>query len=360
MGRGTVARVQLSNLRHNLKVLKSKTKSRLVLVVKADAYGHGLKQVVSGLKNVDCFAVATIDEALTIRNIRLKSRILLLEGFHDPQELQLASENNIDCVIHNNKQLNEFLSLKTNHPINIWLKYDSGMNRLGFSDTEYQHAITQLEQNKELYQELTLMSHFASANESETQFTNQQIQRFLKFASKYPISLSNSAAVLNPKLAIKEDWSRIGLALYGVSPIEGHLAKDYGLRPAMTLKSNIIALKTVKQGESIGYGQKYIATSDMKIAILGIGYGDGYPWMLTDTAYVLLGNNKLKILGKVSMDMMAVDVSNVNSVKLGQTVLIWGEDQNSKLPVEIVASNAQTIPYVLLCGLTSRVKFIYD
>ncbi len=360
MTRGTVATVNLTNLRHNFSVLKSKTNSKLVLVVKADAYGHGLKQIVTALENVDCFAVATIDEALIIRKSSSTTRILLLEGFHSHQELQIALENNIDSVIHNDKQLTEYLSSESKNKINIWLKYDSGMNRLGFSDDEFEKAIQQLEKSKNHFKQLILMSHFASANETQGAFTNYQANRFLKYAKKYPISLSNSSAVLNPKIKIKENWSRIGLALYGVSPIDRHLAQEYDLRPVMTLKSNIIALKSVNAGETIGYSQKFYAKSDMKIAILGIGYGDGYPWLLNEDAYVRLGDNKLRIVGKVSMDMMAVDVSQVENIQLGQSVLIWGEKQEAKLPVEIVASKAQTIPYVLLCGLTSRVKFIYE
>ena len=360
MSRGTVAKINLAHLRHTFSVLKKTTDSKIVLVVKADAYGHGLKQVVSALSGVDCFAVATIDEALTIRKLSPTIRVLLLEGFHNTDELKLAFKNNIDCAIHNDKQLNEYLGSTDNTALNIWLKYDSGMNRLGFSDNEYEQAIDQLEKNSDKYKELILMSHFASANEKDGAFTNYQANKFLNYTKKYPISLSNSSAVLSPKINFNEHWCRIGLALYGVSPIERHLAQEYNLKPVMTLISNIIALKTVNAGETIGYSQKFYAQKKMKIAIIGIGYGDGYPWSLSDDAYVKLGKEKLKIVGKVSMDMMAVDVTHVEKPQIGQSVLIWGADGNEELPVEKVAANAKTIPYVLLCGLTSRVKFIYE
>jgi len=357
MSRGTQAIINFDNLRHNFKLLKQLAPSKLVLVVKADAYGHGLEQVVLALNNVDCFAVATIDEALLIRNFRPNVRILLLEGFLNKSELLIATDNQFDSVIHQQEQLDLFLSSKIDKKINVWLKYDSGMNRLGFNDKEFSQAIKSVEKHPNL-NELVLMSHFASANISSSDFTERQKQNFFKFSSDFQLSLSNSSALLN-KDNLTDEWCRVGLSLFGVSPVEGKFAADFGLLPVMSLQTNVIAVKDVNTNQSIGYSQQFFSKKDMKIAIIGIGYGDGYPWSLKSSAYVKINNKKARIVGRVSMDMMAVDISAIESVFCGDSVLIWGSMDQSELPVEIVASNAQTIAYVLLCQTTSRVNYIY-
>lgn len=361
MSRGTIATINFANLRHNFQVLKQLAPNKLVLVVKADAYGHGLKQVVQALKNVDCFAVATIDEALLIRQYRPTVKVLLLEGFFNAQELHTSLENNFDCVVHQQFQLDLIAQLQSNKKINIWLKYDSGMNRLGFDDAAFCQAIKQLEQDKHLKQ-LILMSHFASANDPNSSFTATQKQKFLeiqnKYHGKYQLSLSNSSALLN-RQHLNDEWCRVGLSLFGVSPVEQKQAANYNLLPVMTLQTNIIAVKEVRAQATIGYSQKFTTEKTTKIAIIGIGYGDGYPWSLSSNAYVKIKQQKAKILGRVSMDMMAVDISMIKNVQCGDAVLIWGDDGKDKLPVEIVAENAKTIAYVLLCQITSRVHFNY-
>lgn len=357
MNRGTTAVINFDNLRHNFEVLQELAPGKLVLVVKANAYGHGLKQVVKALGNVDCFAVATIDEALLIRQFRPNVRILLLEGFLDKEELKMALQLNLDCVIHQQHQLNMLNEISSNERLNIWLKYDSGMNRLGFNQKEYSQAIKSLEKNSKV-NELILMSHLASANQKNNPFNQEQKQKFLKFSHNKQLSLSNSSALLNG-WAIDNEWCRVGLTLFGVSPIEGKLASDYHLKPVMTLKTNIIAIKQVNAGETIGYGQTYCTKNKMQIAIIGIGYGDGYPWSLTENAFVLLNQQQTKIVGRVSMDMMAIDITGINNVNIGDSVLIWGESINGNLPVETVASHANIIAYVLLCQITPRVKCQY-
>jgi len=357
VSRGTTAIIDFKNLRHNFNVLKELAPNKLVLVVKADAYGHGLKQVVEALDNVDCFAVATIDEALIIRQTRPHVRVLLLEGFLSQYELDIAFENNFDSVIHQQQQLDLIVESDINQKINIWLKYDSGMNRLGFSENEFIDALSIINQQKNI-NEIILMSHFASANNRQSQFTQEQTKRFLSLSKGYPLSLSNSSAMLNGK-CLKDEWCRVGLALFGVSPVEDSTANEYNLKPVMTMKSNIIAIKTVNAGESIGYSQTYTTDVEMKIAIVGLGYGDGYPWSLSKSAYVKINNHKATIVGRVSMDMLAIDISDLNNVNIGDSVLIWGKESNSELLIENVANNAFTIPYVLLCQITSRVKYQY-
>lgn len=357
MSRGTTAIINLNNLRHNFKVLKSLASTKLVLVVKADAYGHGLEQIISALEDVDCFGVATIDEALRIRKVRPNVRILLLEGYLDKDELNIAFANNFDSVIHQQQQLDMLNKINTTSKMNIWLKYDSGMNRLGFIDTEFAAALTWLQQHAKV-NELILMSHLASADKKHSKFSKEQTKQLLKFRTKQQISLSNSSAVLNQN-HLKDEWCRVGLALFGVSPIAGTTAAEYNLKPVMTLQTNIIAIRQVKAGQSIGYAQAYIAKTDMQIAIIGIGYGDGYPWSLAATAFVMLNNQPATILGRVSMDMLVIDISAIDNIAVGDSVLIWGNAKNSQLPIETVAAHAHTIPYVLLCQITSRVHYQY-
>jgi alanine racemase len=357
MSRGTQAIINFKNLKHNFRVLSNLAPSKLVLVVKADAYGHGLEKIVQALDEAECFGVATIEEALCIRKVRPKVRILLLEGYLDKNELEIAASNNFDSVIHQQGQIDLLDSISLSQKMNVWLKYDSGMNRLGFTDTDFPEAIKHLENHVNI-NEFILMSHLASANQRQNIFTKQQTQKFLKYRSDYQVSLSNSSALLN-KNYLEGEWCRAGLALFGVSPIETTLASDYHLKPVMTLRTNVIAIKTIKANESIGYSQAFIADTDMQVAIIGIGYGDGYPWSLSKSAYVKLHNYNATIVGRVSMDMMAIDITEIENVSIGDSVIIWGQDQQSDLPLEIVANHAQTIPYVLLCQITSRVKYIY-
>lgn len=357
MSRGTKALIDFKNLKHNFKVLTKLAPNKLVLVVKADAYGHGLKYIVNALGNVDCFAVATIDEAITVRKARPKVRILLLEGYLNVSELQVAFENNFDSVIHQQQQIDLLLESRTAKKMNVWLKYDSGMNRLGFTQDEFVTALSIIEDHSNV-NEIILMSHLASANLRQSNFTNEQAKKFLELNKGYQLSLSNSSALLNGD-SLKDEWCRVGLALFGVSPVENTTADEYGLKPVMTMKTNIIAIKQIKAGESIGYSQTYTTEIDMQVAIIGIGYGDGYPWSLSKSAFVKLNNQKATIVGRVSMDMLAIDITDLGNVNVGDSVLIWGNESGAQLQLETVASNAFTIPYVLLCQITSRVKYQY-
>ncbi len=358
MSRGTTAIININNLQHNFKVLNNMAPGKLVLVVKADAYGHGLKQMVLALDDADCFGVATIEEALIVRKVNAEVRILLLEGFLDEEQLEMAFKHDIDCVIHQIKQLDMLEAINTKRSMNVWLKYDSGMNRLGFSSKEYEAVINRVKQLDNT-REIVLMSHLACADDTQDCFTTQQTDRFLKFSDgEKSLSLSNSAALLNG-LHLSNEWCRVGLALFGVSPIASKSAEAFGLKPVMTLKTKVIAIKTVDAGQGIGYSQKYVAEKKMSIAIIGIGYGDGFPWSISDRAYVKINGCNANIVGRVSMDMIAVDVSDIAKVSLGDAVLIWGEQEGVSLPVEMLASYANTIPYVLLCQITSRVHYQY-
>ncbi len=356
MSRGTTAIINLNNLKHNYAVLKKLAPNKLVLVIKADAYGHGIKQVVQTLGTIDCYAVATIDEALLIRKHNQKVKILLLEGFLDADELQTALANNFECVIHQQQQLDLLKQAKPSKKINTWIKLDTGMNRLGFTPEQFNQALTALENHPNV-NDIVLMSHFASADDNND-LTQKQTSKFLHQNKPYQRSISNTAALLNNK-NLSDEWCRVGIALFGVSPLRHKSAKEFNLKPVMTLKTNIIAIKNIDKNQGIGYSHKFISKKAMEIAIVGIGYGDGYPWSLTNHAIVKHKDKTAKIVGRVSMDMMAIDVTAIDCINIGDPVLIWGQDDKSDLPIEIVASHAQTIPYVLLCQITSRVHYKY-
>ncbi len=358
MSRGTTASIDLDNLLHNYQVLSEKAKAaspgcKIIAVVKADAYGHGLAQVVDALPESAAFGVATVEEAVFIRQRRSRARILLLEGFLDAGEMRLAHELDLDCVIHQNEQI----SLLEKEPgavaRRLWLKVDTGMHRLGFSQDSWRDALARLQKAAPKAQ-ITLMTHFACADEMNADLTLRQVESITGLTGNWPLSVANSAAVFNfPDMSF--DWVRAGLSLYGVSPLDGVLGQDLDLKPVMTLSANVIAIKAVSAGQSVGYGGCWRAPDDTRLAIVGIGYGDGYPWHAASGTPVYINGLYFKLAGRVSMDMLAVDIGPNSGVEVGDEVVLWGE----KLPVEVVAKHAGTIPYVLPCGLTSRVRYVY-
>ncbi len=358
MSRGTIACINLDALRHNYALVAEKARSAspgcgIIAVVKADAYGHGLPQVVSALPETAAFGVATLDEARVIRRLRPQARVLLLEGFLNPAELEQATALSLDCVIHQSFQLDLLESRAPKVPQNLWLKIDTGMNRLGFPQDQWRSALARLQAINPA--SITLMTHFASADEPASEQTLRQVETIAELGCSYPVSASNSAAVFNfPDLSL--DWVRVGLALYGASPMPGLLGQELGLKPVMRLLANVIGIKSIRAGQSAGYGGHWQAPVDTQLAVLGIGYGDGYPWHAQNGTPVYINGLYYKLAGRVSMDMLAVEVGPESSVSVGDTAILWGE----QLPVEVVSRHAGTIPYVLPCGLTSRVRYVYE
>ncbi len=362
MSRGTTARIDLDNLRHNYSVIAEKAGNAspgcgVIAVVKADAYGHGLPQVVTALPDEAAFGVATLSEARQIRALRPAARVLLLEGFLDAEELQQACQLHLDCVIHQPFQLDLLENAAPQVPKNLWLKIDTGMNRLGFLPGQWHQALKRIEAAVP-DATVTLMTHFATADEANREQTQRQIEALValdELAENYPLSAANSAAVFNfPDLSL--NWVRVGLALYGASPLPDILGKELGLKPVMRLSANVIAIKPLAAGQPVGYGGHWHAPQDTRLAILGIGYGDGYPWHAQSGTPVYVNGLYYKLAGRVSMDMLAVDIGPESPVKPGDTAILWGEE----LPMEVIARHARTIPYVLPCGLTSRVHYSYQ
>ncbi|MGJ8664572.1 MAG: alanine racemase, partial [Marinicella sp.] len=352
--RGTKAYINTKHISHNLNVFKQLHPGKIIAVVKADAYGHGLERVVPTLSACDAFAVATMEEGIELRRLNSTKKIILLEGVFNAFEMQTAIDQKFDVVVHQDYQLDLLHEVKQQAVIDVWLKIDTGMNRLGFPVDEFLPKLKVIKENIATRQ-VRVMSHFASSDSPLCKQTQAQIalNQMIK-ACDLEYSFSNTGAVLN-QLSENTEWARVGLGLFGVSPLNHpNWAAKYDLKPAMHLTAKIIASKFIAAGSQIGYGGHCIASQDMRIGIVGIGYADGYPWS-EFSSKVWIEDKLVQVLGRVSMDMIAVDLSQFKDNMTGNEVTIWGPN----LPVEAVAQDLKLIPYALICGITKRVKF-YD
>jgi alanine racemase len=351
--RNPVIELSTSALIHNFqKVKQLAPASKVVCMVKADAYGHGIAFAIDALKDADAFGVACIQEAREIRALGYSQPITLIEGAFDANEWQEAAEHGFECVIHHQQQVEWALAtpeLYQQKNLKIWLKLNSGMNRLGFkSDNLYQAA----QQLKEAGFELVLTMHFANADQTEHPLNKIQIEQFFALKQKLnPIKASccNSAAIFNlPELHF--DYVRPGIMLYGSSPFADQTAHQLDLKAVMTFKSHIIAIHHIDQDQSVGYGSTFITQRPTRLGVIAAGYGDGYP-RAVQGAYVLIHDQQTPLLGRVSMDMFAVDLTDLpSSVSIGTEVILWGDN----LSVDMIASTNQTIGYELLCRVTKR------
>ncbi len=374
MSRGTCAVIDLSALRHNYDVIKQRVgESKVLAVVKADGYGHGMTSIAKALPQSDGFGVAILEEALLLRASGITQKIVMLEGALSLDELKQASVSNVDVVVHQLEQVDDIEKVGAEvlsggaalgASLNVWLKIDTGMHRLGVDPSDVLNAYQRL-RHCAWVQSITLMSHFSCADEIGSVVSAAQYRMFNQLHQDLliepafsghvlPASLANSAGIFQES-RYHFNWVRPGIALYGSSPIEGQSAADLGLKPVMTLVSRIIALRNVPQGESVGYGASWTAKADTQVAIVAIGYGDGYPRHVQKDAQVLVSGLLCDVIGRVSMDMIAVDVSHANSVGLNDSVTLWGNG----LPVERVAEWAGTVNYELLCQVTDRVDHRY-
>ena len=351
--RAARATVSASALRHNLRRVRELAPgARVMAVIKANGYGHGLVGTARALREADAFAVARMEEAVALREAALDNPVVLLEGVLDAQQLPLASALGLDLVVHSQEQLQMLEAAPLARPVQAWLKIDTGMNRLGFEPAAARDALRRLEQCPGVLPGVRLMTHLASADERDEQVTLRQLQRFDDAVAGLPgeRSVANSAGLLWRSDA-HADWVRPGIMLYGVSPFADNVGPGLGLQPAMALLSTVIALRCVRRGERVGYGGVWTAREDSRVAIAAIGYGDGYSRHLGSGTPVLVRGQRAPLAGRISMDMIAVDVTRIPAVSVGDEVTLWGEG----LPVEELARLAGTIPYELLCGVTQRV-----
>ena len=336
-------------------VRKHAPNSKVVSMVKADAYGHGLEFALSALTESDSFGVACIQEARQIRALGYSQPITLIEGVFSKSEWLEASENGYDCVIHQEQQIAwalENSQLFQQNDLKIWLKLNSGMNRLGLHPDQLLLAAHKL---KDAGFKLVLTMHFANADQQEHPLNQQQIDSFLSLKKQLaPIEASccNSAAIYNyPELHF--DYVRPGIMLYGSSPFAGVSAEELGIKPVMRFKSHIIATQQLAIGEQVGYGSTVTVQRPTRLGIVAAGYGDGYPRVMATGAFVNINGSAVPLLGRVSMDLMAIDLTDFyDQIEIGQIVELWGDSPE----VDQLAQYNQTIGYELLCRLTMRPK----
>ncbi|MGV6853166.1 MAG: alanine racemase [bacterium] len=338
-------------LKHNYEQIKSLTRSEVMCVVKANAYGHGLVSVFKALRQAESFAVATLEEAIALREAGCKQTILLLEGVNNAIELDLASQHGLDVVFHRKEQLALFKKF-AGLPIVVWIKVDTGMHRLGIDSSDFSFCFNELSQTKSISRCL-LMSHIACADDRDDPANEQQFKLFKSLAYRFEgrKSLANSATTLNfPEQHY--DVVRTGAALYGISSVLHRSVTDYSLKAVLSLKARLIAVHPVSAGERVGYGGDWRATKDTSIGVISIGYGDGYPRSVKAGAPVKVGTNVYPLVGRVSMDMLTVDLGSQCQESIGCEVELWGKS----ISVDEVAKYAGTIGYELALQLTERVK----
>ncbi|RUA05859.1 MAG: alanine racemase [Gammaproteobacteria bacterium] len=342
-----VAVISQSALTHNLSVVKRKSSAKIVAMVKANAYGHHLNLVMPLIEGADILAVSELAEVQKLRRITDRP-ILLLSGVHSSQELQQAIDLDCQIVLHHRLQIS--LIAKYDKAIRVWVKIDTGMHRLGLSQDEYQQCLLDFESNPLISIE-SVMSHFACADALVNPMNQKQLKTFERLTDNTNNrSMANSAAILsNPDTHF--DFVRPGIMLYGASPFSDN---DFDLQPVMQLSAPVISVKTIQTGESVGYGATWTADKATTIAIIGIGYGDGYPRHAKNGTPVLINNTLCPLVGRVSMDMIMINVNDVK-VAIGDTAILWGDE---KLRVETVATHSDTISYELLTGVSNRVAFV--
>ena len=347
---------------HNLEqVRRYAPKAKIMAVIKANGYGHGLLRIAQALKPVDAFAVARVDEGIRLRQAGVETPITVLEGFTCHEELDEFLRYRLDAVVHSAFQLAIFAQRTEQNQLTIWLKLDTGMNRLGFKPREYKTVYEQLQHCAIIKQPINLMTHLANADVKEDATSLTQINTFtdtvnglsLDTASKNEWSIANSAGILAWPSAIT-DWVRPGVMLYGISPFTENTGAQLNLKPIMSLHSRLIAVKQLSKGDKVGYAGTWICPKNTTLGVIAIGYGDGYPRYAKAGTPILVNGQRVPLIGRVSMDMITVDLSSQPKAKAGDPVTLWGEN----LAVEEIALCAETIPYTLVCGITQRVQIV--
>ncbi len=373
MPRPISASISVPALSHNLAHVASQLSTiskqgnrsvpKIWAVIKANGYGHGIYQAINGFACADGLAMLDLDEAVRCREAGWNKPILLLEGFFEPRDLAVLADYSLTFTLHSQEQLDILAHARWTPPLDAWLKLNTGMNRLGFSPERFSKAYEQAlkARAKGLLRTIGKMTHFARADDSIA-VTQEQMRIFTETTGALPgpVSVCNSAATLTPQhwLAVPDDvgqWVRPGICLYGSSPFADRSADELGLLPAMTLQSQIIGVQTVQAGGGIGYGHGFVAERAMRIGVVACGYADGYPRHAPNGTPIAVAGSRTRLLGRVSMDMLCVDLSDIPHAGVGAPVVLWGEGGPS---VDEVAQAAGTIGYELLCALAPRVPAV--
>jgi alanine racemase len=358
MSRATVATVHLGALRRNLaRVRECAAAAKVMAIVKADGYGHGLERVARALLDSDAFGVAALGDGLRLRAAGIATRVVVLSGPDELADLAEFRRLHLDAVIHHEAQLRWLEADRDARPLRVWLKVDTGMHRLGIPEAQAVAAFARLRALANVDADIGLMTHFAASDEFENPLTAQQVQRFDAVTSGLHgmRSLANSAGLLRWPEA-RADWVRVGGLLYGMSVVAGRSGSDLGFEPAMTLTAKLIAVNRVARGEAIGYSGTWRCPEDMPVGVAAIGYGDGYPRSAAAGTPVLIGGRRAAIVGRVSMDLVTIDLRGAPAAQVGDRVVLWGPG----LPIEEIAAHATTIAYDLSCRMTRRVLFVED
>jgi len=383
MSRPAKVLIDLGALRHNCQLANSLSpESKTMAIIKADAYGHGAIQVAQALEDLaPAFGVACIEEALELREAGIQTPIHLLEGAFSKDEIQIAANNNFSLAVVNHEQKKALLNCQLDNsvqkpqdtfllrkdPIKVWLHVDSGMHRLGVQLDEVASSYQELAACSHIQDEIVIATHFACADDLENTFSTEQVRRFQQglaaldlqsfdeslLSSHIPLSLANSAALLGwPET--RAAWNRPGIMLFGSSPFSAPHKEADKLLPVMTFKSGVIALREIPPGETVGYAATWTAARPSRIATVAIGYGDGYPVHAPSGTPVLINGHRCPMVGRVSMDMITVDVTDLPDISLGDEVILWGGSLSAHLSVNEVANCAGTISYELLTRMPRR------
>ena len=356
MSRPTQITIDLAAVRHNLQRVHSLAPGRSVIaMIKANAYGHGLVPIAQALQKADAFGVASLEEALLLRKADITKPIVLMEGLFHRDELEAAAQQEMTLVVHHAPQLEMLKQMKPAKPFPVWLKINTGMHRLGINPAEFQSYYAALAAMDSVKKPIGLMTHFAEAELLESPATLHQLNAFKSLIESHqgPCSLANSAAIIAWPDS-HADWVRPGLMLYGASPFANQTGATHELQPVMTFESRLIAITQVKRGGKVGYDGTWSAPEDMLVGVVGVGYGDGYPQFAANGTPLLVNNQKCPLVGRVSMDMLTVDLRDAPHAKISDPVILWGEG----LPVEEVATHCRTSAYEILTRMTPRPKLV--
>lgn len=358
MPRPVRARIHLDAVRHNYRLAKRLAPgARALAVIKANAYGHGAVAVARALSDeADGFAVACIEEAMELRESGIRSTIVLLDGVFSPDEMAVVEKADLTPVVHSRMQLDWLLAARLGRAIDCWLEMDSGMHRMGLAPGVFVGAYAELVACPHV-RDVVMMSHFARADEPEHRYTEHQMRVFEHATAsiRAPRSFANSAAVLAWPRA-HADWTRPGIMLYGACPIDGEHSVAGLLRPAMTLESALISVRDLEPGEPIGYGGRFVCERPTRVGVAAIGYADGYPRHAPDGTPVAVKGRVTRIIGRVSMDLLTLDLSAIEDAALGDPVELWG----AIVPAEAVAKASGTIAYQLFTNVSRRVPLTYE
>ena len=322
------ATIDRSALEHNFKQIQSRApRSAILAMVKSNAYGHGLERVAKVLTEADGFGVACVDEVERLRNADIRQTIVLMTGFHTPEELLCLHQLEATLVIHNELQLNILAEQKLSSPLSAWVKVDIGMGRLGFQPTEIAIVLERLRNLSPQVKIIGLMAHFSSADSLASPSTPQQMTAFQQLLQTHhlPGSLAHSAGIFGWQASLY-DWIRPGIAIYGVSPFPDCTGLDLNLRPVMTLKSRLLAVHQLAKGSSVSYGGLFVCPENMPVGVVEIGYGDGYPRHAAMGTPILIHNQRCALIGRVCMDMLLVDLRSAPSAQIGDEAILWEKD----------------------------------